>query len=194
MKLSEYQEKARSTAIYHVCEDYDTNICMIYPGLGLVGECGEVAEKIKKLYRDDNSKLTEKRKEDIKKELGDCCWYLANICSDTTFDLQLCYDMKSIPQIQKVRKMTFPQLVLHMNRCASIVAESLELWYYQYDRHTGEYSKFMAIPHNITKILVCVSELASRCGCTLEKVCTGNIEKLLSRKARGKIKGDGDNR
>jgi len=167
---------------------------MIYPGLGLVGECGEVAEKTKKLYRDDNNKLTEERKEAIKKELGDCCWYLANICLDTKFDLQICYEMTSSPQIQRVRQMRFAQLVLHMNRCSSIVAQSLESWYYKYDCRPGESSRFMAIPHNITKILVCISELASRCDCTLEEIYTINIEKLLSRKKRGKIKGDGDNR
>ncbi len=194
MNLKEYQEKARSTAIYHVGEDYDPNICMIYPGLGLVGECGEVSEKIKKLYRDDHGILTEKRKEAIKKELGDCCWYLSNVCSDTDTDLQTCFEMKRGSQTHKVRGMELPQLVLHMNRCASLVAEALESWYYDYDCRLGERSRFVAITHNVTKILICIEELAARCDCTLEDIYTINIEKLLSRKARGKIKGDGDDR
>jgi NTP pyrophosphatase (non-canonical NTP hydrolase) len=194
MNLKEYQEKARSTAIYHVGEDYSVCISMIYPGLGLVGECGEVAEKIKKLYRDDNGVLTEKRKEALKKELGDCCWYLSNLCSDTDSDLQTCYEMKRSSQTHRVREMKWPQLVLHMNRCASIVAEALESWYYQYDCRLGERSRFVAITHNVTEILVCIEELANRCDGTLEDIYTTNIEKLLSRKARGKLKGDGDNR
>ena len=194
MNLRKFQEKARSTAIYHVGEDYDPNLCMIYPGLGLVGECGEVAEKIKKLYRDDNGILAEKRKEAIKKELGDCCWYLSNICSDTDSDLLTCYEMKSISQTNEIRGMEFPQLVLHMNRCASVVAAALESWYYSYDCRLGERSRFVSITHNITKILVSIEELAIRCDCTLEDIYTINIEKLLSRKERGKIKGDGDNR
>lgn len=194
MNLKEYQEKARSTAIYRVGKNYDTDMCMIYPGLGLVGECGEVAEKIKKLYRDDNGKLTDKRKETIKKELGDCCWYLSNLCSDTDCDLQVCYEMKSGAQTQRVRGMEFPQLILHMNRCASTIAEALESWYYDYDCRLGERSRFTAISHNVTKVLVCINELACRCHCTLEDVYVLNIEKLLSRKKRGKIKGDGDDR
>lgn len=194
MNLKEYQEKARSTALYHIGEDYDIDISMIYPGLGLVGECGEVAEKVKKLYRDDNGKLTEERKEGIKKELGDCCWYLSNLCSDTNSDLQICYEMKSVSQIQMVRQMAWPQLVLHMNRCASIIAEALESWYYDYNCRLGEHNRFMAISYNVTKILVCIKELASRCNCTLEEIYTSNIEKLLSRKARGVIKGEGDDR
>ncbi len=194
MNLKEYQEKARSTAIYHVGENYDPSICMIYPGLGLVGECGEVAEKIKKLYRDDNGKLTDERKEALKKELGDCCWYLSNVCSDTGVDLQVCYEMKRSSQTQGVRRIEWPQLVLHMNRCASLVAEALESWYYDYDCRLGEQSRFTSITHNVTEILVCLEEFALRCNCTLEDIYTLNIEKLLSRKKRGKIKGDGDNR
>ncbi len=194
MNLREYQEKARSTAVYHASEEYDVDISMIYPGLGLVGECGEVAEKIKKLYRDDNGKLTDKRKEAIKKELGDCCWYLSNLCSDTNTDLQVCHEMKSSSQTQRVRGMEFPQLILHMNRCASIIAEALESWYYKYECRLVERGRFIVIAHNVTKVLVCIEELAFRCDCTLEDIYTINIEKLLSRKARGKIKGDGDDR
>lgn len=194
MNLKTYQEKARSTAVYHVGENYDVNISMIYPAMGLVGECGEVAEKIKKLYRDDNGELTEERKEAIKKELGDCCWYLSNVCSDTNCDLQVCYEMKSPSQTQSVRSMEFPQLVLRMNRYASFVAESLEIWYYDHNRDPMARIKFISIQRHITDILVCINELACRCDCTLEDIYILNIEKLLSRKKRGKIKGDGDDR
>lgn len=194
MNLKEYQEKARSTAVYHVGEDYDVDISMIYPGLGLVGECGEVVEKVKKLYRDDNGKLTDARKEAIKKELGDCCWYLSNICSDTNNDLQICYEMKNSSHTQRVRRMEWPQLVLHMSRYASFVAESLEMWYYDHDCNALARLKFISICRNITEIFICIEELACRCDCTLEDIYVGNIEKLLSRQARGKVKGDGDDR
>ena len=143
---------------------------------------------------EDSGKLTDKRKEAISKELGDCCWYLSNLCSDADCDLQVCYEMKSSSQTQRVRMMEWPQLVLHMNRCASLLSEALESWYYDYACRLGERSRFIAISHNVTKIFVCIEELAIRCDCTLEDIYVGNIEKLLSRKERGKIKGDGDNR
>jgi len=59
-----------------------------YFALGLGGEVGEVQNEIKKLERDDNNILTEKRKENILLELGDVMWYLSGILNNlnTTID------------------------------------------------------------------------------------------------------------
>lgn len=83
MDFDEYQKKTRATAIY---PDKDNNI--IYPSLGLVGETGEVAEKIKKLIRDKNFEITEEFRKDIKKELGDVLWYIAALASELGLSLQ----------------------------------------------------------------------------------------------------------
>jgi len=83
MEFKEYQKKSRKTAIY---PNKGNNF--IYPVLGLVGESGEVAEKIKKVIRDHNGILTEKQKEEIKKELGDVLWYLAQIATELGLSLE----------------------------------------------------------------------------------------------------------
>lgn len=77
MNLNEYQEQARKTAIYP-----NMNSNFIYPTLGLVGEAGEVAEKIKKVIRDNDGIISEEKREEIKKELGDVLWYLANLSEE----------------------------------------------------------------------------------------------------------------
>ena len=82
MDFDNYQIEARKTAIY---PNKDKNF--IYPTLGLVGESGEVAEKIKKVLRDNNGNFDNESKTAIKKELGDVLWYLANLCNELDFTL-----------------------------------------------------------------------------------------------------------
>ena len=77
MTFEEYQKRSRETAIY---PNKDNNF--IYPTLGLAGEAGEVAEKIKKVLRDDNNIITEEKRDALKKELGDVLWYLAQIATE----------------------------------------------------------------------------------------------------------------
>lgn len=68
---------------------------LMYPTLGLVGEAGEVAEKVKKLYRDELLslggdpilELSVDTRVEIAKELGDVLWYVTAVASDLGFDL-----------------------------------------------------------------------------------------------------------
>lgn len=59
-----------------------------YYALGVAGEAGEVAEKAKKLLRDDAGDLTEERREGIKQELGDVLWYVAMLAHHLELDLE----------------------------------------------------------------------------------------------------------
>ena len=109
MNFSDYQTKSRETAKYP-----SIGHGVIYPTLGLTNEAGEVAGKIKKVFRDKDGVIGEAEREALQAELGDVLWYLAQIC--TELDI------------------------------------------------------------------------------SLEEVAEANLAKLLDRQARGKIKGDGDNR
>ena len=83
MDFKTYQQKARLTAQY---PNLGSN--NIYPTLGLVGEAGEVAEKVKKVIRDKNGIFDEQSKKAIKKELGDVLWYLSNLCNEFDFSFE----------------------------------------------------------------------------------------------------------
>ena len=82
MNFTEYQNLALATAIYP--KKYET----IYPALGLCGEAGEVAEKIKKSIRDGlHNWPDEQFKEELTKELGDVLWYISALASDLDISL-----------------------------------------------------------------------------------------------------------
>ena len=74
MELNEYQKFAMKTAVFPENEKY------YYTVLGLVGEAGEIANKVKKFIRDghDEEELVEKINE-VNDELGDVLWYVAAV-------------------------------------------------------------------------------------------------------------------
>ena len=76
MDINTYQQQAATTAVYPESAKY------VYPTLGLCGEAGEVAEKIKKVIRDNGGVFTEEKKKEIIKEVGDVLWYIAALLSD----------------------------------------------------------------------------------------------------------------
>ncbi|MEB3253579.1 MAG: nucleoside triphosphate pyrophosphohydrolase family protein [Synechococcus sp.] len=82
MELNAYQEAARSTARYP-----DVGRNPIYPTLGLTGEAGEVADKVKKVLRDRDGDFDAETREAIKLELGDVLWYVAQLARELGYDL-----------------------------------------------------------------------------------------------------------
>ena len=83
MRLSDYQRLSRRTATYPGAGE---NI--VYPTLGLAGEAGEVAEKVKKLLRDDAGVMTDERLHALAGELGDVLWYVAQVTTEAGLDLE----------------------------------------------------------------------------------------------------------
>jgi NTP pyrophosphatase (non-canonical NTP hydrolase) len=82
MNFSDYQTQSRKTAKYP-----PIGHGVIYPTLGLTNEAGEVAGKIKKIFRDKDGLIGATEREALKGELGDVLWYLAQVC--TELDLSL---------------------------------------------------------------------------------------------------------
>ena len=84
MRLSAYQERSRVTAVYP-----DAGANLLYPTLGLCGEAGEVAEKVKKMIRDDGGVLSPERRGALAGELGDVLWYVAQLATEAGLDLDV---------------------------------------------------------------------------------------------------------
>lgn len=73
MDINQYQRESHVTALY---PGQGTLIGQMYCGLGLTGEAGEVADILKKAYRDEVF-----HPQDLKLELGDVQWYIAEIAT-----------------------------------------------------------------------------------------------------------------
>jgi NTP pyrophosphatase (non-canonical NTP hydrolase) len=82
MHFTDYQQKAKQTAKYPVIGN-----SVIYPTLGLTNEAGEVAGKVKKIFRDKEGVFSETDRESLKAELGDVLWYLAQVATELGLSL-----------------------------------------------------------------------------------------------------------
>jgi len=82
MDFTDYQQKAKHTAKYPIIGH-----AVIYPTLGLANEAGEVAGKIKKIFRDKEGVIGDTEREALKGELGDVLWYLAQVSTELGLSL-----------------------------------------------------------------------------------------------------------
>ena len=88
-----YQDFAYTTAVY------DDKHKIIYPTLGLAGEAGEVAEKMKKIFRDNNGEINQEERIALAKELGDVLWYVTILARDLAIPLH----EVALMNVQKLR-------------------------------------------------------------------------------------------
>jgi NTP pyrophosphatase (non-canonical NTP hydrolase) len=81
--FNDYQRESRKTALYP-----EIGHKIVYPLFGLLGEAGEISEKVKKIFRDKGGVFTDEDKEMIKKELGDVMWYVSQLAYELDIPLE----------------------------------------------------------------------------------------------------------
>lgn len=103
MNFNDYQKQALTTAITSGDDFKD----MMHWVLGLNGEAGEVAEKLKKIIRDKNGIISDSDKQELAKELGDVLWYLAVFAHDlgVSFDEVAATNLKKLADRQQRNKL-----------------------------------------------------------------------------------------
>lgn len=83
MEFLEYEQLIKKTAIY---PRIGKNLG--YPTLGLAGEAGEVANKVKKIDRDQQGIWDRSNRADLCSELGDVLWYITAIALELELTLE----------------------------------------------------------------------------------------------------------
>lgn len=81
MKLDEYQQRALSTNINPGTHIFFDRM------FGLVGEAGEMADKVKKWIRDNDADWDKLDKKMMMDELGDVLWYVATLADTLGYKL-----------------------------------------------------------------------------------------------------------
>lgn len=81
--VTDFNEYQRFMDKRSICPE---DMKVVYPALGIAGEAGEVADKVKKICRDDNKDFY-KHREEIAKELGDVLWYISRLAGDLGYKL-----------------------------------------------------------------------------------------------------------
>ena len=173
MKLDEYQKKARSTAIY--------SSQLVYPTLGLCGEVGEVINACR--FRKTN---------DIPKEIGDLEWYIANVATDSLLKLSEVCEEEAF-DFDAFNAWSWEEACEELTVECSIVAENVKKTIRDnYGVLTDDRRK--NVRQALKRAMQALSAIANDWGYGLEECAEMNLDKLFSRKERGKLKGDGDNR
>lgn len=92
MYLNEYQKEALTTAEYPGRHELGG---LVYTALGLAGEAGELANKVKKVLRGDYGPPTQESagldfitSEPYAYELGDILWYIAVLADELGYSLE----------------------------------------------------------------------------------------------------------
>jgi NTP pyrophosphatase (non-canonical NTP hydrolase) len=208
MQLSYYYTQAVSYADYHEYSPGPRNLG--YLALGLAGEAGEFTDKVKKVLRDHDKKLSEDNIPDLVKELGDVLWYHACIC----YELEYPFYMLTARPIFNNRPLYFHSFKAYEDAVSedispssgSLVHEALRLFkdvskvgsaYSSLsDRPPGE-MRLRAQNKLIWNLRKSFYQLAVCCRILkvpMEEMARLNLEKIEDRAKRGTLGGKGDDR
>lgn len=198
MDISEYHSFALSTAIYRGLEGGGQPT---YPALGLAGEAGEICEKLEDGIVGD----------ELAKELGDVLWYIANLAEDMGTNM-LGVARAAAPFITDDSGLSFGRFQAYgasrngwpspgspsaaalrlAGKAGAVCERAKKLIRDDGGKLTDE--RRSLIVAGLADTLVAVTALASELGADLGDIAAANVKKLRSRKRRGHITGDGDNR
>lgn len=103
MDITDYMHQTRKTAVYGSGVNTKQEQ-ILYCMLGLVGETGEIAEKLKKKLR-GGGKLEEFIDDPIiAKELGDVAWYWARLCDELNWDTSAVLEMNVAKLLSRLKR------------------------------------------------------------------------------------------
>lgn len=167
---------------------WDTETVPVYPTMALLGELGEVCEKI----------VEGAPAADIIKELGDALWYVAANARDLKLGLVRVVGAEAwgdMPFEHRLvdrggRALEVETIALKLVAAAGRFAEQRckKPW-----RDSTAIDR-VAASRDLREVVKLMRAVANEYGQTLGQVAQANIDKLVARRRRGTLTGSGDNR
>ena len=187
MDIANYFQKARSVAIY------PESAAFYYPTLGLVGEFGELTEKIE---RHGFAVVLG----DFTHEMGDCLWYVVNLVTDLGFAPHHLVDKLTggsradnftelSAAVVSRNIVGLGDVLVPIGKIAEIAKKAI-----RDTDHVVSDEKKAIVLEALATIVTKMIQLCVSYGVNLDDVAEQNIDKLFSRKERGVLRGSGDNR
>lgn len=194
LRIDEYVRVARSTALYPKASSF------IYPVLGLAGEFGEFVDEA---FQGHGLKITTPKRR-LVSEMGDVLWYVVNTALDLGLEFQDLVDLST----GGLRADTFEELcfcrlkprdkrspylkiTIAIGQLSEVAKKSLRDGYTIAEMSATKRAVCVSALH---AILVSLCEICEKQRFCLSEVALDNNLKLTSRKERGKLKGDGNDR
>lgn len=174
MNLNEYQQLAGRTLLDEA-DQLPTSLeyMLMWNGLGLAGEAGEVAELFRQHTPISITLLT--------KELGDLLWYVGACCSKLGVTMQLALDTSRRDQpILFPDRDTTNDLVLHLVAASGSVSDMLKKQIcHRHGLNVG------TLAQQLGTVIRCINQLCIRCQIDIVDVMQANIQKLTARYPEG---------
>lgn len=187
--LATYQRVSRATAIYPGHDEQPSPAGITYNSLALIGEAGEIAGKVSKIRRDRLN--IDDIRPGLLAECGDVLWHLAQLATDWGFSLgDVAGEVDAGPATFSLRQLADLE---HAAIClagdsweVAVEADGLD------DMETvrARASVLCDFPAVVQSLMLVIHALDGN----LVAVAQANIDKLNSRKQRGVLGGNGDNR
>ena len=170
MEVNKYKEIIKLTSLY---PDTIHNAQLALSWLGLIEESEEAFDAYKRFTTIDN----EENRTNVIKEVGDVCWYVTSIAEILDLDLDNIFKTKqNIEELKKYKNIT-------------LYSGNIKKFY-----RDGKPIDKKEIQGTLSLLMLGMLSALKNYDITLDLILKTNYDKLILRKQKGTIKGDGDNR
>lgn len=161
---------------------------VVYPILGLLEECGEVALALAQEFGHVER--------DAMFELGDVCWYMAATARELKYDGRLFQTIPAFPEAAHIdTKAASTELLMSAAALAGVMKKAMRDGPTMYDKEAAPSGEFrQRLIEQLALVEKHIERLAAGLGYSLPEIWEHNYQKLQARKEKGTIKGSGSYR